>query len=115
MNVGSALLKSESFEEFSGASGMQFTRPRPVDANYVHIVPDSETTGNVPSAKTSFTVGSISDYSNVNGAYTWSYPCSHSCVDKAYQVVRALMRAKVIRIQTLDKFFAVMDEVVKVV
>lgn len=119
MNVGSALLKSESFEEFSGATGLQFARPRPVSANYMqHVVPNSETTGGItPSAKTSLTVGDVTtaDYSNINNGVNWWYGCSHSSVDKAYQVLRSLMKAKVIKVTTLTQFFAAMDEVVKVV
>lgn len=47
--------------------------------------------------------------------YWHTWPCgSDNKTEKAYGVIRALMRAKVIRVQSLDKFFSLMDEVVKV-
>jgi hypothetical protein len=47
--------------------------------------------------------------------YSWWPQQSDSKVEKAYTIVRALMKAKVVRVNTLEKFFELMDEVVKVV
>lgn len=48
--------------------------------------------------------------------YSW-YPhsCSESKTEKSYKVVRALMKAKLVKITTLNKFFELMDELMKVI
>lgn len=46
----------------------------------------------------------------------WPHSCSsENKLEKAYKVVRALMAAKIVKIDTLDKFFKVMDEIQKVI
>lgn len=53
--------------------------------------------------------------------YSYNYPlywnCNHqeSKTEKSYQIVRALIKAKIIEIKTLSKFFEVMDEIIKVI
>jgi hypothetical protein len=48
--------------------------------------------------------------------YSCPYGCNHneSKTEKAYQVIRALMKAKLVRLNTLPKFFELMDELTKV-
>lgn len=70
-----------------------------------------------PKVTTTTNLSNLADQSL--GSYNWYVPyCSHpqyNKTDKAYQVVRGLIRAKVIKVTTLGKFFEVMDEVVKVI
>jgi hypothetical protein len=52
-------------------------------------------------------------YTFVPTAYWWwDAPASQSRVERAYLVLRALMKAKVVKITTLGKFFEAMDAVV---
>lgn len=56
-----------------------------------------------------------------NSSSQWVYPTptywyntyTENKTEKAYGVIRALMRAKVIQVKTLNQFFTAMDEVVK--
>ena len=55
-----------------------------------------------------------------NAVYTYSWPlyCYHThdnSTEKAYQVIRALMKAKLVKVDTLEKFFNLMDEIKKVI
>lgn len=65
-------------------------------------------------------VGSLTTNGQLTGT-TWTYPYGGSFytwpenkTERAFTVIRALMKAKVVKIATLSQFFAAMDEVVKV-
>ena len=48
--------------------------------------------------------------------YNWTYCwCNReSKIEKAYTIVRALMKARIVQVKSLEKFFCLMDEVQKV-
>ena len=66
----------------------------------------------VPSTTTNTVVTNGYSYVQPYGCYHW-FSNPDNKTETAYQVIRALMRAKVLKIQTLDKFFDAMDEVIK--
>ena len=47
--------------------------------------------------------------------YAWTFCWCHqnSKIEKAYQVVRGLMKAKLVQVKSLERFFCLMDEVQK--
>ena len=47
-------------------------------------------------------------------SYSWYCSHPHDSAERAYRVVRALMKAKVLRVTTIAKFFDAVDEVLKV-
>lgn len=91
------------------------------------IVTEDEISGAVNNCANlnAFTSGYVQPLGGVGTSGTCYYPytnwgswCSHpdnvNKTEKAYQVIRGLMKAKVLEIKTLNQFFEAMDEVVKV-
>ena len=89
MEVSNAILNSSGYNEF-------------ITGN---VVLPSSTTG---------TIGGAYLYQWPNYTYCW-HGSSESKTEKAYQVLRALMKAKIIKVSDLEDFFSAMDEIVKVI
>lgn len=92
MTVTNAINNTDSFNGFVSSVGTQF----------------------VPSVTSGSTWTTTADLTLYNQAcYTPYYYAVPGKTEKAYQVIRALMKAKVLKIQSITRFFEVMDEVTK--
>ena len=61
-------------------------------------------------------IGTTSSYYYYPGWNNWGwYSNPPSKTEQAYGIIRALMKTKLIKITTLNKFFEVMDEIVKII
>jgi hypothetical protein len=91
---------SDTFNGFMQTSG----------GSYCDVIP-------IPTACTTTTnIGYSTSAQWYPYGYTYYNWCGHSNdnrTEKAYQVIRALMKAKVLTINSLPKFLDAMDEVVK--